>query len=326
MAPAGEQDDESTPTPDEAFAVLGNEIRMETLRVLADADGASPFSVLYDAVDVDDSGQFNHHLDELVGHYVCKTDAGYELTQAGNRVIEAVLSGAMTDAPVVEPTEIDQSCPYCDAPVEVSFREERVRLFCTSCAGTFARSYSESESASAAPPEYGHIGDVILPPSGVRDRTPAEMTDTAITWANLEFAAAASGICPRCAAPFEQSPEVCEPHDVEDGLCEDCGRRYAVQIRNRCTNCTFGYGGTLLAILLDEPVFLEHLLEHGVNPISPSPERFLALDMTYEETVHAVDPFEARFSVAVDDDALAVTVDEDLDVVDVERDDGGADD
>jgi hypothetical protein len=317
MPPAG---DTSPPSPDEAFAVLGNEIRMDTLRVLADVDGACPFSDLYDAVDVDDSGHFNYHLDKLVDHYVRKTDAGYELTQAGNRVIEAVLSGAMTDAPVVEPTEIDQSCPYCSAPVEVSFREERVRLYCTSCAGTFSR--SDVESAGSAPSGHGHIGDVLLPPAGVRDRTPAEMTETAITWANLEFAAAASGICPRCAAPFEQSPDVCEHHDVEDGLCDDCGRRYAVQIDNRCTNCTFGYGGTLLAILLDELPFLEHLVDHGVNPIAPSPEAFLALDMTYEETSVEVDPFAAQFSVAIDDDVLAVTVDDDLDVVDVQRDVG----
>ena len=319
MPPAGERGDGSTPSPDEAFAVLGNQIRMDTLRVLADADGACPFSDLYDAVDVDDSGQFNYHLDKLVGHYVEKTDAGYGLTQAGNRVIEAVLSGAMTDAPVVEPTEIAQSCPYCGAPVEVSFREERVRLYCTSCAGTFSR--SDADSAASAPSDRGHIGDVLLPPAGVRGRTPAEMTETAITWANLEFAAAASGVCPRCAATFDQSPLVCEDHDADDGLCETCGRRHAVQLDNRCTNCTFGYGGTLLAILLDELAFLEHLVDHGVNPISPSPEAFLALDMTYEERFVDTDPFEARFSVAIDDDVLAVTVDDELDVVDVTRED-----
>ena len=153
------------------------------------------------------------------------------------------------------------------------------------------------------------------------ERLPAEMTETAITWANLEFAAAASGVCPRCAATFDQSPLVCEDHDADDGLCETCGRRHAVQITNRCTNCTFGYGGTLLAILLDELAFLEHLVDHGVNPISPSPEAFLALDMTYEERFVDTDPFEARFSVAIDDDVLAVTVDDELDVVDVTRED-----
>jgi DNA-binding transcriptional ArsR family regulator len=56
------RDDESTQlSPDEAFAVLGNETRVEILRVLGAADEALAFSELYDELTlrVDDS------LDEL---------------------------------------------------------------------------------------------------------------------------------------------------------------------------------------------------------------------------------------------------------------------
>ena len=60
-------------TPDEAFAVLGNEIRLDIVRVLWNADAAHEyddvsdtaetisFSELRRRVDIDDNGKFNYH-------------------------------------------------------------------------------------------------------------------------------------------------------------------------------------------------------------------------------------------------------------------------
>ena len=90
--------------PDESFALLGNETRVRILVALADADDALHFSTLHDRVDLRDSEQFNYHLDRLVGHFVDRTDDGYELRQAGSRVVEAILSGAVTEDPVLERT------------------------------------------------------------------------------------------------------------------------------------------------------------------------------------------------------------------------------
>lgn len=57
---------------------------------------------------------------------------------------------------------------------------------------------------------------------------------------------------------------------------------------------------------------------HGLNPVSPSSElSFWELTGTYEEEIRSVDPFEARFTFTIDDDALTLTVDDDLNVVDV---------
>jgi hypothetical protein len=92
---------ESLP-PEEAFAVLGNEIRVDVLRTLAAADEPLAFSELYDRVDVADSGQFNYHLDQTLGHFVVDGDDGYRLADPGRRVVEAVLSGAVTDRPEMD--------------------------------------------------------------------------------------------------------------------------------------------------------------------------------------------------------------------------------
>lgn len=148
--------------PDEAFAVLGNETHLQILQTLGEADSLLSFSALRDRVEMRDRGQFNYHLDKLAGHFVRKTANGYTLRQAVTRVVEAILTGAVTDAPVLEPTQIDESCPHCGAPVEVYFREEFVGLRCTECAGTYPQSFLTSESIRerARPVEHGFLGEL----------------------------------------------------------------------------------------------------------------------------------------------------------------------
>jgi hypothetical protein len=74
----------------EAFATLGNETRLSILLALWEAyepfvaTNAVAFSELRERVGMRDSGQFNYHLDKLRGHFVRKTDAGYELRRAGH--------------------------------------------------------------------------------------------------------------------------------------------------------------------------------------------------------------------------------------------------
>jgi len=113
MSTGGDGADARTLPPDDAFAVLGNETRMEILRALGAADGPLAFSTLRERVGVRDSGQFTYHLDELTGHFVERSDEGYRLRRAGERVIEAVLSGAVTEAPEREPT-LEESVECCD--------------------------------------------------------------------------------------------------------------------------------------------------------------------------------------------------------------------
>ena len=149
-------------SPDEAFGVLGNEIRVDILQMLGEADGPVSFTDLRDRLGIRQGGQFNYHLDKLVGHFVAKTDEGYALRDPGRRVVEAILSGAVTGDPALEPTAIDFACHHCGSPVEVSYRHGTMRLSCTECSGHFdpsndpdeasdARSTSKSTSEPVAP-------------------------------------------------------------------------------------------------------------------------------------------------------------------------------
>ncbi|MCH7660071.1 MAG: helix-turn-helix transcriptional regulator [Euryarchaeota archaeon] len=76
--------------PEEAFALLGNETRVAIIRELGTADDPRSFSDLHAAVGVRDSGGFNYHLQKLVGSFVRRTDEGYELSGAGERIHESV--------------------------------------------------------------------------------------------------------------------------------------------------------------------------------------------------------------------------------------------
>jgi len=320
MSEEGEAPETSALSPDEAFGVIGNETRMEILQTLGEADGPLPFSELRERVGVRDSGQFNYHLERVVGHFVRKGEEGYALRQAGRRVVEAILSGAVTEAPVVEPTRIDHPCHYCGSPVEVSFRTDRVVKYCTECAGKSG--VPTDESGEFVPRDDGYLGALPLPSAGVANRTIAEAFEAAWTWTNIELLTEASGVCSRCSAPLEESVEVCEDHDADGGICGRCDSRHAVEFQATCTNCINDLRGPFVLGLVANTDLLSFLLDHDLDPIAPSGDGIYEVDrihMGYEEEVVSTDPFEARFTFGADGETLTLTVDDDLSVVDARR-------
>ena len=321
MSSESNEADRSPLPPDDAFAAIAHETRVEILEALATADRAErplAFSVLRDRVGTVDSSKFNYHLDELVGHFVERTDDGYDLYRAGGRVAEAILSGAVTEDPFVERTRIDRTCHYCGAPIEMSYRQERVETYCTECAGTYGKSNTQEE-AEDIPYEYGFLGNLHLPPAGIQGRTPTEIHEAADTWSLSEHLLAASGTCPRCSATLDEWIDVCEDHQPADDGCDDCNKRYAVLHSASCTNCVFDRRVTFGATLLNNTELQAFLTAHGVNLVSPAYERYASVVMDYEESVLGTDPFEAQFTFTAESDAITLTVDDEFDVVDVSK-------
>lgn len=79
-------------SPEEAFALLGNETRIVSCkhcgtRSNQERGTALPYSELFAAVDIRDSGNFSYHLEKLTGPFVRQTDNGYELKQTGINVV-----------------------------------------------------------------------------------------------------------------------------------------------------------------------------------------------------------------------------------------------
>lgn len=61
---------------------------------------------------------------------------------------------------------------------------------------------------------------------------------------------------------------------------------------------------------------LVFMAEHGFNSISPTPElSFWRVTGDYEEELISTNPFRAKFTLRIDDDALTLTVDVKFDII-----------
>lgn len=311
----GQRDSEGM-APDEAFALLGNEIRVEILRELGDADGTVSFTELRDRVGIDRGRNFNYHLDKLLGHFVEKVENGYQLRPAGRRVVEAVLSGTITDTPTVDRTEIDLTCWYCGATTtEISYRDEVVTLYCAECGGTYDG--SSETFGPTTPADQDRLGSIILPPAGIRLRSPEGIARAALSRLLLEMETVVADVCPRCSAPIEKSLVVCEDHDGA-GVCDQCDRRYALAVDIACMNCLFQRRETILGLyLLAVSPIRMFLTDHGFDHVAPSFELLFGILAPYEENIDRMDPLRAEITFSIDDDAIALTVDEELNIVGV---------
>ena len=306
-------------SPDEAFAAIGHDIRIRILEALTDADRADrplSFSELRERVGTVDSGKFNYHLDKLAGHFLERSDDGYGFRPSGKRVAEAILSGAVTEAPTLELTRIDRACQHCGARVAVTYRRERLAVFCPACPGNFGSS-NVQEAVPSIPDEYGFLGNLDVPPAGVTDRSASEVYETATVRSLSDRLVAASGTCPRCSASLDEWHTVCDDHGAESGGCAACGNRYAALHSASCTNCPFDQRVPFGLYLLDDTDLQSFLTANGINLVSPDTERYTDVVMNYEETAVETDPFEAQFTFTADGGAIRLTVDDEYNVVDV---------
>lgn len=316
MATAPDEESTATLSPDEAFATVGNETRIQILQALGEAEPLS-FSDLFDHVEIDDPGNFNYHLDRLTGHFVRKTNAGYELREPGSIVAQAILSGVITKAPVLEPTQLDAPCPYCEGPVEVSFRGERVLVQCMECPGTYAGSETDVRFLGAHP--HGTIAAFRLPPAGLDERTPREVLDAGLARTHNELMVLSKGICPRCSAAVDRSLQCCHEHDFSAGVCPRCNRRRAVSVDYRCTNCIRVEENIPAGLhLMQDPALMSFMSGHGINPVIPSWDDLSPI-IGYVEDVRSHDPFRAQFTYSIAGNVLSLTVDKDLTVLDTAR-------
>lgn len=209
---SGEEASGSELEPAEVFSLLGDDVRIEIIMVLDDAvEERVAFSELHDRVGLDDSGQFNYHLSKLVGHFVSKSDAGYQLTAAGDRLARAIAAGLYTDSPELEPFDVDGTCRECtQETLQASYADERFTITCRECDHQLLR--------------------VSAPPSLVRGRNPTEALDAFEEWSFSQVEQAYNDICPSCGGPVtrgitSETPPGLSFDVLPEMTCEVCSRR-----------------------------------------------------------------------------------------------------
>lgn len=304
----------------DAFALLGNETRLAILLALWEAydphstDNAVRFSELFDRVDYDDPGSFSYHLQQLEGQFVRQLgeDHGYELRVPGRRFVQTVIAGAGVQDATLEPTVIDQACPFCDAPTAIQYEDGLLVHVCTDCEGV---------SADAGVP--GFLSAVPLDPAGLTGRTPEQVraASRVAAWRQTQFMF--DGLCPACSSPVDGRLEYCSDH-APDGICPECGSKYTALARFECQVCKNHNVSSPQALALFHPAVVAFYDNHGVSTRfradeSESVRRVFDLMGGHEMALRSEDPLRVAVTVTHAGDQLRVTFDETVTVVDVDQ-------
>ncbi|QLG26901.1 hypothetical protein HUG10_04800 [Halorarum halophilum] len=274
-----DRDGETELSPESAFALLGERLRLSILFALYEATergdhnrGSVAYSELQEAVDEPDSGKFNYHLSRLTGQFVEKVDEGYAMRQASKSVVRAVLSGTFTDDPRFGPVTVDETCFLCGEPVAVSYGNEHVFTRCRACEGTLALNYT--------PP--GTLSALVYPPAGLDERSPAEVLELAHARFEREIGMLAADTCPECGGSVDAELVVCLDHDAgETTRCRTCELSVGAVAELGCTTCGYGRVTPPLLAHVRDPEVLDLLNVRGTG--TDAWERFgVAMTREYE--------------------------------------------
>ncbi|WP_135820436.1 winged helix-turn-helix domain-containing protein [Halostella litorea] len=270
---------------DDAFGLLGDDTRLGVLRALSDADGRLGFADLRAAVGVADSGQFNYHLDRLVGQFVARDEDGYRLTPAGRRVVGTVLAGQYTKAVESDPVPVDADCTHCGGPLAADFEGWHARVACDDCDRNVIR--------------------LEVPPGAFEEYPREEWPRVAERWTRNEFRSVVDGFCPNCHGPITSTLRR-DPEDVLDV--------YPFGVHYACDRCDTSMFANVEAHVLFRPAVVAFHHERGIDVTETA---LWDLDWAVTPRAEAVstDPLRVEVPVAVDGDELRVTVDADAAVV-----------
>jgi hypothetical protein len=306
-------------SPEEVFAILGDETRLNVIRALWRAgalheyddvdDTASTvsYSDLRRRVGVDDNGRFNYHLSKLVPHFVRKTEEGYRLSTGGKRIARTVIAIAGThDTEVTDAARTD--CPACGGDVAVTYEDQWLRFSCTECPGLFG---------DAAPD--GTLLNAPFPPPGLVGRTPDEALATELYRCMLDLTSLMQGVCPECASATRGTLSVCDGHDATpDRLCRACGTPFVAWGELRCDTCRFGKRLPVELCVMGLSPVIGFLYERGTDVLAPSLDDLFELVATQVTTAVTQRPLRVVTTIG-DDECLRLTLDDHLTVVDVSR-------
>lgn len=285
--PAKETESADDLDPAEAFSLLGDDVRIEIIAVLAeDTRNPLPFSELHERVGLADSGQFNYHLSKLVGQFVSKSDEGYELTVAGDRLARAIKAGLYTTSPAIEPFDVDGTCIECsESSLQASYADEKVTITCSAC---------------------GHEKlKVSAPPSLFRGRDPAEALDAFEQWSFQRVKQAVSGICPFCGGP------------ITKGITEQTADHITLDVlpEMTCTVCDHHVLTTFEAIARRDPTVESFYDQHNLH--LQSKHYWEGKDEFTEQNLERIsaDPFRMQVTFEADGHICTAEIDDSLTVV-----------
>ena len=274
------------PAVDELLALLGNETRMAIMRALwAEFEFAGyvtgrreghSFSELLEATGVTDSGNFNYHLGELTGVLVADREDGYVLTPLGYNLMQSIDRYDSFAYTTLDERAAETPCPYCGGDLVVAYRREIVSVRCRDCGGLAAD---------------GDFTFVEVPAFGAQEPNTAALLDAATLAMFAKVRSSRYGFCWDCRAPMDRSLDICSGHERgPNGVCRNCGRRYAAVVDADCGTCGESGRGPALEYAIVTPSVAAFFESLGVGPGQAGPWRYrLAALGAATETVERVE-------------------------------------
>jgi len=279
---------------EEAFDLVGHEIRLDILVALDEADGPVPFSDLRERVGTRDSGQFNYHLDKLTDRFVENSDDGYRLADAGRRVTGAIRSGGFTKTLDADPVPVEGTCFNCGGDLEARFRKSNVLVTCTEC--------------------EVDVTEPKVPPGILQGYRPEDVPEVLDRWVKRSLYTAEFGFCEYCGGRMGAS--LVRTGDLEPYGMDEYGIEAMADYE--CDRCGYRFSGVLGYALLAHPTVTAFYHDHGIDVLEKPIWTFDWPELG-EATVVSDDPLRAETSITLGDETLALVVDESLDVVEERR-------
>ncbi|WP_049969233.1 DUF7351 domain-containing protein [Haladaptatus cibarius] len=285
--------DDARPDPADALAAIGNERRVSMIYELQQAfregEHALSYAELKRRVGVRDSGNFNYHLQRLVGQYVRKTADGYTLTYAGRKVASALTAGIFTEQADGTTLSAPGTCYNCHAESLIArYEDERICISCADC--------GEELLHNPFPPA----------PTTRRDDLLSAFDAWTRRWNALAFART----CPECGSQM-------------DGELTDANPSLSIgdvpyRLRVTCRECWAMSNLPLGLLVRDHPQVVGFHASHGVDIASiPSWNLDWALHHEYLGVV-SDKPLRLRLRIPLENEELQLTFDDEGTVVSTE--------
>lgn len=276
--------------PAEAFSLIGNETRVEILEALWYADEQPvDFTTLYKRAEADNTAQFNYHLGQLTGHFVRKSDDGYELRTAGERVVQAAVEGSFNAHPDLDPIETGDDCTQCGGPLVGTYSDEKLAIGCPACGRTH--------------------GQYSFPPGGLIGRDGDETLSAFNQRVRHLHSLARDGVCPNCSGQMQT--------EIVRG--EDCCLSADLRVEYTCLQCHHSLCSTIGLALLDQSPVVSFYRDHGLD-LQTTPYWRLRWCVSDDcTTVESTNPWRIEVSITENGDTLTVSLDEGLSIVATDR-------
>lgn len=279
-------------TPADAFAVLGNDLRVEVLLTVADeerpgyAGGGVRFTEIKARVDVEDAGRLNYHLNKLRGHFLRRTEEGYRLRYAGWRVVRVIEAGTYHEQPERE-FAVPGTCYACGSALRAQTGDEWLGIHCVEC----------------------HILHTAhpLPPWLLREDDLDDVVSALDADVRHRASFVSDGHCPECLGQVTVTIRDDVPDEWDIGVIPQF----------RCTHCRYWFHPPFGLLALDYPAVSEFLERHGTDPPArPYWDIPLCVDPEHL-AVESRDPWRVTLSTTNDGETLWVTFDGEAAIGDV---------